>query len=370
LAASEKTVSADERRKNVVDALIREHLAPHVKRIDAESFYPADYLKSLGAAGLLDSRDASPGEVRARGVRLVEETSKICMTTGFNLWCHLAALTYVRGSGNEFLRQRLLPELENGKLLGGTGLSNPMKFYAGMDKLILQAEVAEGGYRLSGTLPMVSNLADGHWFGVVASLGDSRRVMAFVPCAAEGLKRTERIGYLGLNGSATFACEFSGVLAPRSWIVAEEADAFVARIRPLFILYQIPLGLGVIDASIRSMERVRDKQRGCNRFLREQPETLEDELRELREQTYRLASTERPESGDVVQELLGLRLKTAYLALRAVQADMLHGGGSAYLRNSAPSRRLREAYFFANLTPTIKHLEKMRQSGSFSGTIP
>ncbi|MFE4240605.1 hypothetical protein [Peribacillus butanolivorans] len=38
---------------------------------------------------------------------------------------------------------------------------------------------------------------------------------------------------------------------------------------------------------------------------------------------------------------------------------MMHNGSAGYLKDSAPSRRLREAYFFANLTPTVKHLEKV-----------
>ena len=48
--------------------------------------------------------------------------------------------------------------------------------------------------------------------------------------------------------------------------------------------------------------------------------------------------------------------------VEAVQASMLHNGSAGYLKDSAPSRRLREAYFYANLTPTVKHLEKVLYS--------
>lgn len=41
---------------------------------------------------------------------------------------------------------------------------------------------------------------------------------------------------------------------------------------------------------------------------------------------------------------------------------MLHNGSAGYLKKSDPSRRLREIYFFANLTPTVKQLEKMRKN--------
>ncbi|WP_371683801.1 hypothetical protein [Rummeliibacillus sp. TYF005] len=39
---------------------------------------------------------------------------------------------------------------------------------------------------------------------------------------------------------------------------------------------------------------------------------------------------------------------------------MLHNGSAGYVNGSAPSRKLREAYFFANLTPTFRQLEKMK----------
>lgn len=292
-----------------------------------------------------------------RGLYLVEETAKTCMTTGFNLWCHLAALTYLRKSDNSYLKSNILPQLENGELCGGTGLSNAMKFYAGLDKLYLRAEASDRGYLLSGQLPMVSNLRPDHWFGVVSSAGDQKRIVAFVPCHSEGLRLNEKIGYLGLNGSATYTCDFDQVFIPEEWILSDHADEFIAKVRPLFVLYQIPLGFGVIESSIHSMRQVREKQGGCNQYLTVQPDDLEGKLQALKDQTYELAGASK--WAEQLKDLLQLRLQTAYLTLQAVQASMLHHGGAGYIQSSGPSRRLREAYFFANLTPTIKHLEKM-----------
>ena len=45
-------------------------------------------------------------------MNLVEETAKICMTTAFCLWCHLAALTYVRQTKNDKLKNNLLSHLK------------------------------------------------------------------------------------------------------------------------------------------------------------------------------------------------------------------------------------------------------------------
>lgn len=82
-------------------------------------------------------------------MKFVEETAKVCMTTAFCLWCHLASLTYLRNTENDQMKNKLLATLETGRTLGGTGLSNPMKFFAGLEKLHLRAKPTTGGYLIS-----------------------------------------------------------------------------------------------------------------------------------------------------------------------------------------------------------------------------
>jgi hypothetical protein len=53
-----------------------------------------------------------------------------------------------------------------------------------------------------------------------------------------------------------------------------------------------------------------------------------------------------------------LRLRTAELALRAAQSALLHSGAKGFITTCAPQRRMREAMFFAILTPSIEHLRK------------
>jgi hypothetical protein len=334
--------------------LIQEQLKPFVRRIDAEAYYAEGFLKSLGKAGFLNS---DTGVDFSTEVRVVEEVSKVCMTTGFNLWCHLASLTYIRNSENRYLKEEILPQLENGQLLGGTGLSNPMKYYAGLETLHLKAAKTNEGYVVNGQLPSVSNLGKDHWFGIIAEVSSDQRMMAVVPCNAEGLTLKAKLEYLGVNGSATYSCAFDAVTIPEKWIVSHDVDSFIVKIRPAFVLYQIPLGLGVTEASIGSIRQVCNKQGGCNDFLPVQPAELEKELAQIRTEVYKLADKQ----GLLHQwkNLLQMRLRTAYLTAKAAHGTMLHQGGAGYLKYSAPSRRLRESYFLINLTPTVKHLEKM-----------
>lgn len=350
-------MSVDVKKERLLE-IFGEDLRRNVKRIDRDGLYPENVMRAAGRTGLLDSQGVSVEDVYRNGTYVVREASKYCMTTGFNYWCHMAALTYVRKSDSSFLKKEILPGLENGEILGGTGLSNPMKFYAGLDKIYLKAERVDGGFVINGALPFVSNLGDDHWFGVVAQVGDSEseRVMAMISCQMDGLKRTERIDFVGLNGSATFSCQFKNVFVPAKQIITEDADPFITSIRPAFVLYQIPLGIGVIHRTIESIEKVRDKQNGCNHYLPVQEDDIAEELKAIEERFERLNFTALETQW---KDILQLRKDTVYLTLKATHTAMLHQGGAAYIQHSDCERRLREAYFLANLTPTVKHLEKM-----------
>ncbi|EKN70142.1 putative acyl-CoA dehydrogenase [Neobacillus bataviensis LMG 21833] len=342
-------------QSSTLERLIKDELKPYVKQIDTEAYYAERFLRKLGDAGIFSSANKSQKDYLLDEMYVVQETAKVCMTTAFCLWCHLAALTYVRHTKNNKLKSKMLPSLEKGEILAGTGLSNPMKYFAGLEKLYLSAKPVEGGYLISGVLPSVSNLGSEHWFGFIAGVNEGEQIMCLVPCSAEGLKMKEKVDYLGINGSATYACSFHDVFVPDEWVLSENAKEYVEEIRPAFISYQIPLGLGVTQASISSIEKVCQKQNGCNQFLNKQPEELRGAEERIQQKLQAIYKGENLH----FKEIARVRLETAYLTLEAVQASMLHNGSAGYLKDSAPSRRLREAYFFANLTPTVKHLEKV-----------
>lgn len=337
-----------------LQTLIEEKLKPFVKKIDEEAYYAEDFLLELGKAGFFASTQKGEQTTLLDELTIVQETAKVCMTTAFCLWCHLAALTYLRKTNNMQLRENILPLLERGKVLGATGLSNPMKFYAGLEKLHLSAERVDGGYVVNGVLPAVSNLAANHWFGAIAHNGE-QEVMVFVNTDNENITLKEKIHFLGVNGSATYTCKFDNVFVADNYIIAQDASTFVDTIRPIFVLYQIPLGFGVVDSAIEGIEKVKAKQNGCNEYLQVQADELTENLHSLQETLQALI-----QSGEVnLQAICQLRLQVVYNTLAAVQANMLHNGSAGYIAGSTPSRKLREAYFFANLTPTVRQLEKM-----------
>ncbi|GEK34958.1 acyl-CoA dehydrogenase family protein [Kurthia sibirica] len=339
--------------KNALQQLLVNELVPYVKNVDEEAYYAKEYLVQLGKRGFLKSTHKTPEEIVEDGCTLVYETSKICMTTAFCLWCHLAALTYIRHTANHKLQAKLLEPLETGLAMGATGLSNPMKFYADLEKLYLTAERTETGYVINGILPSVSNLGHDHWFGALAQVDDGTEVMFIINTTDPRIVLKEKAHFIGLNGSATYACKFTNVIVSNDDILAHDARHFCTIIRPYFIAYQIPLGLGVMNATVQCIEKVKGKQNGSNQYLPLQASDILEKERLFQQRLQHIINK------PVLADIIDLRLESAYATLEATQASMLHNGSAGYIAGSVSSRKLREGYFYVNLTPTIRQLEKM-----------
>lgn len=332
--------------KKELNQLLTNELKPNVQAIDRQGLYPESFLKRLGQRGFYAADLYST-------FQLIEQVSSVCASTAFCVWCHTNAVHFIRSSQNDYLKQNVLHSLEAGEFLGGTGLSNPMKYYAALEPLRLKAKRTKSGYLVNGVLSYVSNLGPKHWFGLVAEVSVEQRIMAMIPCDASGLTLEKRDDFLGLNGTATFTCKFSNVFISDDWIIAEQADSFVKSIRPFLVGNQIGLSLGIINESVQAMKN--QKQSEENRYLPIKPTELERKFDILRERIYSILEN----GGERWNDLLSLRLSSAYLAIEAVQGELFQSGSSGYLLNSPVSRRLREAYFIASLTPTVKHLEKL-----------
>ena len=346
--------------------LIAEELAPKVVDIDLKGLYPDTFLRKLGTLGGLGSLTPTSHGGSARGlkhaIQVVEEASKQCVSTGFLLWAQYALQWYVLNGTNPALAADMLPKMARGEALGGTAQSNTMKSCVGIEETRLKAQRVEGGYRVNGVLPWVSNIGPEHHFHMGASLRDAPGlVIGLLHGSTPGLTLAQNAHFIGMEGTNTFACQFRDVFLPDAQVVCHphEFDAFRDRTKSAFILLQMGMGLGLVDACVVMMQRA-DRQFGhVNRFLDVQADALQAELDAARAATYDLAERiDRDGSAPHVKETLQLRLAGSELSLKAANAAMLHLGAKGYLSNNAAQRRLREAYFIAIVTPAIKHLRK------------
>ena len=349
-------------------SVINKMLTPKVQDIDIKGEFPEQIMHDIGAAGAfshaVSTENGGSGKGLKYAVQSIEEVSKDCLSTGFIAWCQVACTWYLENTSNTALQAQMLPKVASGEVLAGTGLSNPMKHFADIEKIALTAEKVDGGYVVNGLLPWVSNLGPGHYFGIVARLtGSDDYMMAIVSDALEGMSLRCKAHFIALEGTGTYSCQFRNAFVPDEWVLAAPCEDYVARIRPGFILTQVGMGLGLTDSCIELMKRSNKRLGHVNQFLDEQVEDLAEDLRLARQRTYRVADELNECTGvanpQLVREVIQSRITAAELSLRASQAAMLHAGARAYVQGSAPERKLREAYFVAIVTPALKHLKKM-----------
>ncbi|MBD2186653.1 acyl-CoA dehydrogenase family protein [Pseudanabaena mucicola] len=347
---------------------IAKQLAPDVSKIDLQGIYPEAFLRHIGSLGAYGQAVSPTYGGTGRGVlpalKAIEMVSETCLSTGFMAWCHNACSWYLQNTDNSFLREQILPQVATGKFLAGTGLSNPMKHFAGIEKIKIIATPCEGGYILNGTLPWVSNIGDQHLFGISAQIeGTDQYLMAIAQGGMQGLELKQDVHFIALEGTNTFRCLFRNAFISHDWILADPCDRYVEYIKAGFILMQVGMGLGLTQNCIDLMRRVDNTKQHVNQYLDDRPDDMESELEALRLKSYRLAEKighgQEIVSKEILREVVQARATASELSLRSSQSLMLHAGAIGYVHGSVYDRRLRESYFVAMVTPALKHLRKV-----------
>jgi alkylation response protein AidB-like acyl-CoA dehydrogenase len=343
-----------------VTEIAANRLAPLATRIDHEGYYPLDIMASLAQVGAFASHLKRNGERYDLALSAMHEISRHCGSTGFLAWAHDVCGLYMEQSGNPALSGKLLDDHAAGRSFGGTALSNPMKVFAGIERMLLRAKRVPGGYHVSGALPWVSHIGPGQYFGAIASVYRddetfSHDVIFLVRCTEEVVLR-QCPEFSGMEGTSTWGVRLENYFVGEDNLIADPARPFIEKIRGAFILLQIGMATGLIHGAIDSMRETESMLGHVNRFLDDRPDELQAEYAELGERIARLARSPFDGSKDYLLDVLDARAQGAELALRATQSALLHQGARGYLAKSAPQRRIREAHFAAIVTPAIKHL--------------
>ncbi|RTL71825.1 MAG: acyl-CoA dehydrogenase [Hyphomicrobiales bacterium] len=347
-----------------VSAVVRSDLAPLVKAIDEDHFYPADVLHKLGDAGAYASHVTALNGGRldlAASIKAMSIVGRECLSTAFCVWCQSTFAWYADNTENAALRERYAAAGGSGRQLGGTGLSNPMKAFFEIEKVRLKGTRVAGGYVVRGMLPWVSNLGPDHVFGTIFETDDPtpRRVMVMIPCNHPGVSIVPTGEHLALDGTGTYSVQIRDAFLGDDLVLADPAEPYVKKVRQGFILLQMGMAFGVIRGCIDIQRQMQPSLGHVNKFLDDQPDELEAALETAEAECWELAQSPLDESGGRWRRTLEARLRGADLSLRAAQAAMLFSGARGYVEAGAAQRRLREAYFVAIVTPATKQLKKM-----------
>lgn len=344
-----------------VRALVPE-LSRAAEAIDKGELYPETLMRRFGEAGAWASHLPQDGDADlATAIACTAAMGERCGATAFLAWCQNALVWYLANTENAAIRDTYLSAVASGQQLGGTGLSNPLKSFFGIEELKLKCRKVDGGYVVRGVLPWVSNLGPDHLFAAICDNQDApgEPVMVLADCAASDIQLKPCAPFLAMDGTGTYSLQFRDAFIPDAKVIAHNATPFIKKIRAGFILLQVGMALGLIRDCIKLMHEVRPSLGHVNTYLEAQPEDIEDVLIALERETAALAATPYDTSDAYWRRVLALRLRGGEAAVAAAHAAMLHCGARGYVMAHRAQRRLREAYFVAIVTPATKQLRKM-----------
>lgn len=350
---------------DAADRIAAADLVPLVRAIDVDGLYPEEVMRSFGAAGAFQRHLPAPGGALDLDTTIaaMARAGRECLSTAFCMWCQSALGWYIYNSDNTALQADLGAKVATGEILGGTGLSNPMKTLFGIETMKLKATRVEGGYTLRGTLPWVSNINPDAWFAVVSEIPEGpragERVMMVIHGSGEGVKLVSNDHFVALEGTRTYGVQCRDAFVPDAHVLADPINAYIPKIRAGFILLQAGMAFGMIEGCIALMEQVKGQLGHVNRHLPDQPEHFREKLEAMKAEVAELTKTPYDTSQEYFIRVVRARLAAGDLSVAAAHNAMLHQGARGYVTHGAAQRKLRESYFVAIVTPATKQLRKM-----------
>ena len=215
-------------------ALAREvaagELAPRVAAAEADGRFPRDVFRTLGEVGFLAmpypeefGGSAQPYEVY---LQVLEELAAAWASVAVGVSVHVLSCFPLARHGSAEQRERWLPGLLAGDLLGGYCLSES---HSGSDPgaMRTRARAAGDGYRVSGSKAWVTHAGEADFYTLFARTADTggRGISCFlVDAGTPGMSVQPPEAKMGLTGSTTATLDYDDVALPAERRVGEEGQ--------------------------------------------------------------------------------------------------------------------------------------------------
>jgi len=223
--------------------LADKELRPEVDAAEREGRFPREAFRLLGRSGLLGlpypEQWGGGGQPYEVYLQVVEELARVWLTVGLGVSVHTLTCLPLAVYGTGEQRDRWLPEMLGGELLGAYCLSEPQ---SGSDAAALAttAVAANGegeageGYRIDGVKAWISHAGQADFYTLFARTSGSpegrdraRGISCLhVPAATAGVSAAPAEHKMGMRGSVTAQMIFDGAWVPQSHLVGAAGQGF------------------------------------------------------------------------------------------------------------------------------------------------
>lgn len=212
--------------------LARDELAPRVAEAEAESRFPRDVFRTLGKAGLLGlpypeayGGGEQPYEVY---LQVVEELATVWASVAEGVSVHTLACYPLAAFGTDAQRERWLPDMVGGELLGAYCLSEPG---SGSDAAALttRAVRSDDGYVVNGTKAWITHGGEADFYALMCRTSDDgpRGISTLlVDAATAGVSAAEPERKMGFTASTTAQMHFDDAHVDAERLLGEEGQGF------------------------------------------------------------------------------------------------------------------------------------------------
>jgi alkylation response protein AidB-like acyl-CoA dehydrogenase len=225
--------SEHEQFRDSVRRFVDKEIVPHHERWEEAGMVDRELWTKAGAAGLLcPSLPESYGGFGADflfNVVIIEELARAGATgPGFSVHSDMVA-TYIYTFGTEEQKQKWLPRMVTGEVIGALGLTEPS---AGSDLKGIRTRAVRDGdeYVISGQKVYISNgqLCDLIVLACKTDPEAGSKGMSFILVETEraGFRRGRNLKKIGLKAQDTSELFFDGVRVPVSNLLGKEGSAF------------------------------------------------------------------------------------------------------------------------------------------------
>jgi alkylation response protein AidB-like acyl-CoA dehydrogenase len=255
-------------------------LRPNIMHYDESQEFPLDILKQLGELGflgiLVPENYGGAGLSYTEFALVIEELAKVDPSVSLSVAAHNGLCTnHINLFGNEDQKQKYLPSLTSGKVLGAWGLTESV---SGSDAAGLKTTAGKEGnyYVINGSKTFTTHGTVGGIVVIMAITDKSKGkkgISAFIlEKGMEGLIVGKKENKLGMRASDTTQLTFENLRVPAENLIGEEGEGFRQAMKVLeggrisIAALSVGLAEGALQASVKYSGERKQFEKKLNEF--------------------------------------------------------------------------------------------------------